>query len=133
MENSVKYLTYERYIELGGSLDLMSFNLLEYQSRKQIDYYTHNRLIQGVPEDIEKDIEMVMMALINENNAVSSTSNKKSETIDGYSVSYGDNTENSAKVKNTIISLLSGLSVDGVPLTYAGGLNDNKQFYYPIS
>lgn len=133
MEDSVKYLTYERYIELGGSLDLMSFNLLEYQSRKQIDYYTHNRLMNGVPEDIEKDIEMVMMTLINDNNAMSSSSNKKSETIDGYSVSYGDNTDNSIKIKNTINSLLSGLSVNGVPLLYAGGVNDNKQFYYPIS
>lgn len=135
MGNSEEYLTYIRYKQLGGTLDQKSFNLLEYKSRKQIDLYTYNRLTKGVPEDIEDSIEYLMMNLISINNTTSGTSatNKASESIDGYSVSYRSSIEMETQARNEIVSMLSGLEVDGVPLTYAGGVNDNKQFHYPIS
>ena len=134
MEDSVKYLTFDRYLELGGTLDQMSFNLLEYKSRKQIDLYTFNRLTDGVPEDIKEDIENAMMILINTNNNIqSNVSNKTSETIDGYSVQYKSSKETDTEIGSQIELLLGGLEKDGVPLTYAGGVNDNKQCYYPIS
>ncbi len=135
MGDSVEYLTYTRYKQLGGTLDRMSFNLLEYKSRKQIDLYTYNRLTKGVPEEIEDSIEYLMMNLISINNTSisSSSNNKASESIDGYSVQYRSSQEMELQAKNEIIGMLSGLEVDGVPLTYAGGVNDNKQFYYPIS
>ena len=133
MESSEQYLTYEDYQALGGTLSLKSFNLLEYKSRKQIDHYTFNRLMNGVPEDIKFDIELTMYNLIRINGNAESTSNKTNESIDGYSVTYGGTQQSSAEVESTIIMLLSGLEIDGEPLLYAGGVNDNKRIYYPIS
>ena len=39
-----KYLTYNEYQELGGTLDQTSFNLLEFEARQIIDKYTFGRL-----------------------------------------------------------------------------------------
>ena len=126
------YLTYEKYQELGGELDEAPFTLLEYKSRKQIDKYSYGRLIDGIPEDLTEDIEKAMMCLI-EFNLHNKTSNLVSETIDGYSVSYGDTEENENKIRTLVEDLLEGLEINGVPLTYCGGVNDYKRYYYPIS
>ena len=133
MNDSDRYLTYKDYQDLGGTLNSKSFNLLEYKSRKQIDHYTNNRLIDGVPEDIKYDIQLTMFNLIRINNSAESTSNKTNESIDGYSVTYGGTQQSSAEIKDTIDMLLSGLEINGEPLLYAGGVNDNKHIYYPIS
>lgn len=130
MEN---YLTYEKYQELGGLLPEAPFNLLEMKSRKQLDLYTYNRLMDGIPENIKEDIEMIMFTLVNDNQQVQSSSGLSSETIDGYARSFKDTKESSKSKENEIVSLLSGLKKNGVPLTYRGGVNDNKQIYYPIS
>ena len=127
-----KYLTYAKYQELGGTLDEAPFNLLEYKSQKQIDKYSFGKLINGVPEDIQEQIELAMMSLI-EFNQINKTSNLNSETIDGYSVSYGDTEEMENRIKSLVDDLLAGLTIDGVPLTYCGGVNDYKRYYYPIS
>ena len=44
MEFSEQYLNYEEYKSLGGTLDIMPFNILEFESRKRIDERTQNRL-----------------------------------------------------------------------------------------
>ena len=44
MEFEGQYLTYEEYIDLGGTLDLMPFNLLEFEARRKIDIRTQSRL-----------------------------------------------------------------------------------------
>ena len=126
------YLTYAKYKELGGELEQAPFTLLEYKSRKQIDKYSFNRLVDGIPEDIKQDIEKAMMCLIEYNDA-NETSNLNSESIDGYSVNYGTVKEQEEKIKTLVDDLLSGLKKDGVPLTYCGGVYDYKRRYYPIS
>lgn len=126
------YLTYEKYQELGGELEEAPFTVLEYKSRKQIDSYTYGRLISGVPEDIEEQIELAMMTLI-KYNETNETSNLNSENIDGYSVTYGSAKDNESKIKSLVDELLAGLKKDGTPLTYCGGVNDNKRYMYPIS
>ena len=88
--------------------------------------------MSGIPEDIQEDIEMAMMSLIKYNNTNELT-NLNSETIDGYSVSYGSIEELEKKVQSLVEELLAGLEIDGVPLTYCGGVNDNKRYYFPIS
>jgi len=134
MKNSVQYLTYEDYKELGGdsTLDNASFNLLEQKARKQIDHYTFNRLIDGVPANLKDEIDMTMFRLIGMNQSIDRNVNKSSESIDGYSVSYGGSTQANKEIGDTIKVMLSGLEVDGVPLLYAGGVNDNKHIYYNI-
>lgn len=130
-----KYLTYEEYQELGGELPEAPFNLLEYESRKEIDKYTFGRLmeLEELPEDIAADIKNCMMVLIKQNSVKSETVSKKSESIDGYSVSFNGTAEYESLTKKTIQTLLNGIKLNGVPLLYTGGVNDNKRCYYPIS
>jgi hypothetical protein len=127
-----KYLTYARYKALGGQLEEAPFNLLEYKSQKQIDKYSFDRLIGGVPNDIKEQIEYAMMCLIdfNEQNNVK---NLSSESIDGYSISYGSSSEIEKRVKALVEDLLEGLKIGNTPLTYCGDVNDYKRIYYPIS
>ena len=55
MEISKQYLTYEEYKGLGGTIDQVSFNLLEFECRKKIDIRTQNRLINvtEIPQEVK--------------------------------------------------------------------------------
>ena len=89
MEFSGQYLTYEEYKGLGGTLDLMPFNLLEIESRNQIDLRTKNRLINET--EIPQKVKICLFNLISKINSYAektNTSNVASENIDGYSVNY---------------------------------------------
>ena len=86
-----QYLTYAEYQELGGSaIGEMPFNLLEYEARRQIDIRTFNRLDS---KDIPQSVKLCVYALINGiqdfATAISNASGgAKSESTDGYSISY---------------------------------------------
>lgn len=91
MEFKGQYLTYQEYLTLGGTLDEMPFNLLEYNARKEIDSRTQKRFI-----GIGNEYEEVKLCVYNLIPAIKSyeeytTQNKaiSSESTDGYSVSYG--------------------------------------------
>ena len=90
MEFEGQYLTYQEYKALGGTLDLMPFNLLEFEARRKIDIRTFGRLKGG--NDLPQEVKMCMYNLINSINEfaknVSKSGNVASENIDGYSVSY---------------------------------------------
>ena len=63
MEFSEQYLNYEDYKSLGGTLDIMPFNILEFESRKIIDTRTQSRLksIDVIPQEVK----MCMFAIMN--------------------------------------------------------------------
>jgi len=118
-----QYLTYSEYEELGGSLDELPFNLLEYECRKIIDRKTLNRLVeQNVPQEV-KLCEFKMINCINDysktiKNGVSS------ESTDGYSVSYG-NIDTIVKTKENelediITTSLFGVIVNNEHVIYIG-------------
>ena len=94
MEFSNQYLTYEEYKGLGGTIDLMPFNLLEFESRRKIDIKTQNRLKNIAYKDLPQEVKLCMYELINSivifNNATinANSGNIESENIDGYSVKY---------------------------------------------
>lgn len=130
MEDSEKYLTYQQYRAMGGTLDLMPFNLLEYEARKKIDERTQCRLKNA--KEIPVEVRMCMLRLIN----LISTYNKEletsskgiaSENIDGYSVSYITGGQANEIIKNkmneindTVTTYLLGTVVDGEHLLYLG-------------
>lgn len=118
MEFEGQYLTYQEYINLGGTLAETPFNLLEFEARNQIDLRTQNRLV-GVDE-IPQKVKICEFKLIeklndylNQINQINQNGNVSSENIDGYSVSY----TSSSQIKDIIASkqveidtmLLSGL------------------------
>ena len=91
MDFNGQYLKYEEYKLLGGSLDLPSFNLLEFNSRKEIDLRTQNRLIYV--DDIPQEVKICVYDLIERLNRYSKTINSSNGNVasfssDGYSESF---------------------------------------------
>lgn len=127
MEFSGQYLNYEEYKSLGGTLDIMPFNILEFESRKRLDTRTQNRL-NGI-EEIPQEIKMCMYAMINtiERAVIETKSSVASESIDGYSVTYlspGEaiqviNTKQ-AELEDIMFSYLMHVVVDNTSILYLG-------------
>lgn len=95
------YLTYEEYVNLGGTLSETAFNYLEYEASVYIDWITYNRLHgeDDIPEAV-KQCEYHIIQLVknklelmnvtpDSSEATSQTSHSiASESNDGVSVSY---------------------------------------------
>ena len=89
-----QYLSYAEYQALGGSaIGEMPFNLLEFEARRQIDIKTFNRLKNS--ENIPQEVKLCEYNLINSINEFAkatdsaiSSGNVKTESTDGYSISY---------------------------------------------
>lgn len=127
MEFEGQYLTYQEYKALGGTLDEMPFNLLEFNARMKIDERTFGRLVDKGQE--YKEVKLCVYNMITTLNSYSSydTQNKaiSSESTDGYSISYGTPQKSTTEAKNSeledvIDTYLSNLIVDDVPVLYRG-------------
>lgn len=120
-----QYLTYEEYQSLGGSLDTMPFNLLEYEARRRIDLRTQNRL-----KDIDEIPEEVKLCVFNMINTIQTYANEQnknvsSERVGEYSVTYGSNIKELVQGKETelndiIMHDLYGLIVNNEHVIYNG-------------
>ena len=127
MEFEGQYLTYQEYQLLGGTLEEMPFNLLEFNARKKIDERTFGRLVDKGQEYQEvKLCEFNMIIILNSYSSYD-TQNKaiSSESTDGYSISYGTPQKSTTEAKNSelediIDTYLSNLIVDDVPVLYRG-------------
>ena len=130
-----QYLTYAEYQALGGSaIGEMPFNLLEFEARRQIDIRTFNRLKDINSSDIPQEVKLCEYNLINsiyifENatNSIASNSNIKSESTDGYSISYISASEikdvvssKQSEIDDTIRTYLTGVIVNGEHIVYCG-------------
>ena len=127
MEFKGQYLTYQEFKAIGGTLDEMPFNLLEYNARMKIDERTFGRLVDKGQE--YQEVKLCVYNMIITLNSYSSydTQNKaiSSETIDGYSVSYGTPQKSTKEAKNSelediINSYLANVIIDNVPVLYRG-------------
>lgn len=127
MEFKGQYLTYQEFKTLGGTLDEMPFNLLEYNARKKIDERTFGRLVDKGQE--YQEVKLCVYNMITILNSYSSydTQNKtiSSENTDGYSVSYGTPQKSTTEAKNSeledvINSYLANVVIDSVPVLYRG-------------
>lgn len=132
MEFSGQYLTYEEYVALGGTLDLTPFNLLEFESRRQIDIRTSDRLknIDEIPIEVKLCINNLISTIdgyLQSENNISNNGNIKSENIDGYSVQYISSSDikeviksKNTEIKDIINSYLLNVMVNGEHLLYCG-------------
>ena len=128
MEFSGQYLNYEEYKSLGGTLDIMPFNILEFESRKRIDERTQNRL--NNIEEIPQEVKMCMFAIMNtiQSFVITNRSNGiVNESIDGYSVTYlgpseiqGALASKSAEIEDLMFSYLINVVVNNTPILYLG-------------
>ena len=127
MEFKGQYLTYQEYLALGGTLDEMPFNLLEFNARKKIDERTFGRLVDKGQE--YKEAKLCIYNMIITLNSYSSYDTQNmaisSESTDGYSISYGTPQKSTTEAKNSelesiIDTYLSNLILDDVPVLYRG-------------
>lgn len=127
MEFEGQYLTYQEYKALGGTLDEMPFNLLEFNARMKIDERTFGRLVDKGQK--YQEVKLCVYNMITTLNSYSSydTQNKaiSSESTDGYSISYGTPQKSTTEAKNSeledvIDTYLSNLIVDDVSVLYRG-------------
>ena len=99
MDFSKQYLTYEEYRGLGGTIDLMPFNLLEFEVRKKIDLRTKNRLknldSQNIPDEVKLCEFKMINSLVSYNEKTKKINDNsfKSESTDGYSVTFSGEDE----------------------------------------
>ena len=139
MEFEGQYLTYEEYKGLGGTLDLMPFNLLEFESRRKIDLRTYNRLKNVNSNEIPQEVKMCEFNLINSINgynksiASASASNVASVNTDGYSESYITPAQieeivksRSSEINDIIREALGGVIFNGEHLLFCGVKNACK-------
>ena len=136
MEFNGQYLTYEDYKGLGGTLNLMPFNLLEFEARKKVDARSQMRLKNVEYENMPDEVKICMFNLINSiegyaesKSKISANGNIASENIDGYSVSFitpdkiKDVVESkNVEINNIIEDYLYGVIVNGEHVIYCGGL-----------
>lgn len=130
MEFSEQYLTYEEYRLLGGTLDIMPFNLLEFETRKQIDKRTQYRLknVSEIPKEVKICMYNIIVSIKKYAEDIENAKdNISSENTDGYSVTYltSDKIQEIIKSKDTeiediISTQLFGVIINKVPITYLG-------------
>lgn len=130
MDFTNQYLSYEEYVLLGGTLDEVPFNELEYECRRIIDSRTQNRLKNAdeIPEEVKmlenKMIQTLQGYYISLEKAQSGVA---SENTDGYSVSYIPSNQISQLIEGKIDVLqdlvstyLFGVIVNNEHLLYCG-------------
>ena len=126
MEFKNQYLTYSEYQEIGGKLQQMPFNLLEYRARQEIDRNTFNRFASI--NDYPQELKLCINDLINEIQNYNEIGNKASETVGSYSVTFNKpvTTEEQKVLNNIIKSYLSETKINGIPVLYCGvDIDDN--------
>lgn len=130
MDFTNQYLSYAEYALLGGTLDEVPFNELEYECRRIIDSRTQNRLKNAdeIPEEVKllenKMIQTLQGYYVSLEKAQSGV---VSENIDGYSVSYISSNQISQLIEGKIDVLqdlvstyLFGVIVNNEHLLYCG-------------
>lgn len=132
-----QYLTYNEYRLLGGKMDIMPFNLLEFEVRKIIDTRTQERLmgIKKMPQEVKLCVNKMISTLANYINNLSSEENVNkniaSENIDGYSVSYVTSDQilekastiiqsKNAELEDIMMNYLINTIVNDVSILYLG-------------
>ena len=127
MEFEKHYLTFEEYRKLGGNLEQMPFNILEFKAQKEIDKYTFNRLLDF--EEYSNEVNVCvfdLMNIISNYTKIIDNTGIASESTDGYSVSYGNvSSENvksyNADIRNCIQRYLINCKLEnGTPYMYCG-------------
>lgn len=121
-----QYLTYTEYQSLGGTLDETPFNLLEYEVRKKIDVRTLGRLkdLDEIPQEVklcEYNLIDSIESYYKTKTEMSNVKNLKSESIDGYSVSYITGAEIADIIKS------KATEIDDIIFTYLAYLIVNNE------
>lgn len=121
-----QYLNYTEYKSLNGTLELVPFNLLEFECRNILNTRTQYRLkkVNVIPDEVKICI-FKMIEKKNEYELIDSKNNISSESIDGYSVNYiakdtSTDFNRKKELEKIMLDNLSGVIVDGQLLMSLG-------------
>lgn len=130
MEFENHYLEYNEYTQLGGSLQELPFNKLEYECRRLIDERTLNRLKNAteIPDEVKMCVFKMIEDIITYQSSVEKAKKGvSSENIEGYSVSYLSVEQINNAIKSEMTNLetyistyLFGVIVNNEHLLYIG-------------
>lgn len=130
MEFTNQYLRYEEYLVLGGTLEEVPFNELEFECRRLIDSKTQNRLknTNEIPSEVKMlEYKMIESLQVYYNSLKNAQNGVQSENTDGYSVTYIPSTQIRQLIEGKIDSLqdlistyLFGIIVNNEHLLYCG-------------
>lgn len=130
MDFTNQYLSYEEYIELGGTLEKVPFDELEFECRRIIDSRTQNRLKNA--DEIPQEVKMLEYRMLDNLQGYYISYKKaqdgiQSENTDGYSVTYISTNEISQMINNKskelqdlVSTYLFGVIVNNEHLLYMG-------------
>lgn len=130
MDFTNQYLSYQEYMSLGGTLEEVPFNELEFECRRIIDSRTQNRLkkVDEIPQEV-KMLEYKMMTELQGyyNSLQNAQKGIESENTDGYSVTYISSTQISELItgkidvlQDLISTYLYGVIVNNEHILYLG-------------
>lgn len=123
-----QYLTYDEYVNYGGTMDEADFTVAEFKARSRIDWLTMARVqkMKAVPEEVK----LAMMVIMKVDSKFSATAQVESAIVssfstDGYSESYGSIFEQAGyadkQVNREVTKMLFGVVDDyGEPLIFRG-------------
>lgn len=125
----MSYLTYDEYLDYGGSLEETAFSRLEFKAEKKVDNVTFGRLKKET--EISETVKRLIFELIGTINNTDYSGEGYSPAIssegnDGYSVSFASGTVltiDKADVQaNKLIAeyLSEERDSNGTPLLYCG-------------
>lgn len=123
-----QYLTYQEYVEMGGTMPEDDFDLAEFKARSRIDWLTLARVqrMATVPVEVKKAMMVIMKVDAKYSaDAQADSAVVSSFNTDGYSESYGGASEQSENAENQtnneVKRMLFGVLDDyGTPLIYKG-------------
>lgn len=127
MEFEKHYLTFEEYRKLGGTLEQMPFNILEFKAQKEIDKYTFNRIKDL--EEYSNEVKVCtfdLMNIIESYTRMINNTGVSSESTDGYSVTYGNvSSENTKSYNSDVYNCIKRYLInckleDNTPYLYKG-------------
>lgn len=123
-----QYLTYDEYLQYGGTMDEDEYVIAEFKARSRIDWLTLGRVqnMRTVPEEVK----LAILAIMKVDSKYSADAQSDSAIVasfstDGYSESYGGISEQSGNAQKQlnmqVTKMLFGVLDDyGEPLIYRG-------------
>lgn len=115
MSQTIKYLTYEEFLNLGGQTDEYNFNFHEQLARKYLNYITLNRipLLPEITDDIKLAMVIIIKHRLNSENGIGNLADIQSFKNDEVSITYkSDGKNNKTSTERLIDDLVAILPLD---------------------
>lgn len=113
-----KYITYDEYTALGGSVSAELFNSLELKARIKLDYFTLDRIKLGKLEVTER-VKVVMAEYISVLAKTSEAENQAGGRVNSFSngrvsITY----DNSKSEQQELNEKLAQIAFEALPVSY---------------